>query len=393
VDPALVGDVRPGRPATPWAELVKPSLVGVAPYDPGESLSELKARHGLSEVWKLNWNEHLAGPLPGVLDAVRAELPNAWMYPEQAYADLRAAVAGWLGVPPELIVPAHGIQALVTMVVAAFLRPGDSVVVPRPTYGLYAQVCAAAGATVVRVPVRADDLRLDLEAALRAADEHRARLVWIADPNNPTGSTVTASEWRAFLDALPAGCVAVVDEAYREYADPGALVRREEEVEAGRPLLLLRTFSKIFGLAGLRLGYAVASEELASYLNVVQEPFNVNRAALAAGKASVARPELIERRRVETAAEREVLADALRRAGAEPLPSQANFVLARLPVEDDVAVAEALLCRGLLIRPGSEFGLGGYARITVGPEEVMRRVGAELASFRAGAGTGEPGGR
>lgn len=376
MDPAGVTSV-----GAPWERLVKPSLVGVEPYDPGESLSELKARYGLDEVWQLNWNEHLDGPLPGVVDAVAAELANAWKYPEQAYADLRDAIGAWLGVAPGQIVPSHGVQALVTTVVAAFLRPGDIVVVPRPTYGLYAQVCTAAGAEVVRVPVRKDDLRVDLDAAARAAADHRARLVWVADPNNPTGSIVTRPEWEAFLDALPDGCVAVVDEAYREYVDPAELIRREDDVAAGRPILLLRTFSKIFGLAGLRLGYAVASEDLASYLNVVQEPFNVNRAALAAGTASLARPELVVERRIETASARAVLSQALVKAGCEPMPSEANFVLARLGVADDVALAEALLRRGLLIRPGSEFGLAGYARITTGPEAVMRRVGAEVVAY------------
>ena len=218
---------------TDWSALVKPSLVGVLPYDPGESVSQLRARYGLDRVWKLNWNEDLFGPLDGVLDAAAAELANTWMYPEQTYADLRRAVAGWLGVSSRQVVPAHGIQALVGMVVATFVTTGQSVVIPAPTYGLYSQVCAAAGANVVRVPVR-DDLGIDLEAVARAAEESRARLVWIADPNNPTGAVVTRAEWRAFLDALPPGCVAVVDEAYREYVDPAVLVARETDV-ARRP--------------------------------------------------------------------------------------------------------------------------------------------------------------
>jgi histidinol-phosphate aminotransferase len=365
---------------TDWSRLVKPSLLGLQPYDPGESLSALKERYGLDEVWKLNWNEHLFGPIPGVAEAVERELPNAWMYPEQAYADLREAIGGWLGVSPLQVVPAHGIQALVAIVAAAFVRPGACVVIPQPTYGLYEQVCAAAGAQVFRVPVQ-DDLRVDLEAMSEAARHTGARIVWLADPNNPTGAVVTAADWEAFLGEIPDGCLAVVDEAYREYVAPERLVRRERDVEAGRPVLLLRTFSKVFGLAGLRLGYAVAAEQLAGYLNVVQEPFNVNRAALAAGRASVERLELIEARRREVAEARGVLASALARAGARPYPSEANFVLARLEA-DDVEVAEALLRRGLLIRAGSEFGLHGYARITVGPEEVMERVGEELAGAR-----------
>jgi histidinol-phosphate aminotransferase len=363
-----------------WASLVKPSLIGVAPYDPGESLSELKARYGLDEIWKLNWNEDLFGPFDGVLEAVEAELPNSWMYPEQAYADFRMAVANWIGSLPERIVPAHGIQALVAIVAAAFIRPGDRVVIPRPTYGLYAQVCAGAGAEVVPVPVR-DDLVVDLEQLAGSARGTAARLVWLADPNNPTGSIVGADEWQEFLDGLPDGCVAIVDEAYREYVAPELLTPRERDVDAGRPLLLLRTFSKIFGLAGLRLGYAVASEELAPFLNVVQEPFNVNRAALAAGRASLRRLELVDGRRAQVAAARERLAQLLAEAGMDPLPSQANFLLVRMGV-DDVAVKDRLLRRGFLIRAGSEFGLPDYARITVGPNGVMERFAKELVDVR-----------
>jgi len=364
---------------TDWSRLVKPSLFGLEPYRPGAGVRELKREHGLGELIKLNWNEDLFGVLPGIAEAIAEELPNVWLYPEQAYADLREAVARWVGTTPDRIVPAHGIQALVSTVAQAFLREGDRVIIPRPTYGLYAQVCAAAGAEVWRVPLR--DLRLDLDAVAAAAREHRAKLVWVCDPNNPTGSLVERGEWERFLGALPDETVAIADEAYREYADPQKLVRREPDVEAGRPVILLRTFSKIFGLAGLRLGYAVADPELAAYLDVIQEPFNVNRAALAAGRACLRQPELVAGRRLQSAAARALLIRLLARAGMRPLDSEANFVLVDVGV-DDVALAAALVRRGLLIRPGSEFGLEGYVRITVGPPELMERVAAELADSR-----------
>jgi histidinol-phosphate aminotransferase len=364
---------------TSWERLVKPSLVGVDPYDPGESLSELKQRYGLDELVKLNWNEGLFGPMPGALEAAAAELEHAWMYPEQAYGELRGGVAEWLGVRPEQVVPAHGIQALVTMLAAAFVTPGTPVVVPAPTYGLYAQVLAAAGAQVRRVPLAG--YRLDLEGLAAAAHETGARLAVVVDPNNPTGAHVHVDEWQAFLDALPVGCVAVVDEAYAEYVEPAQRIERTRDIEAGRRVIVLRTFSKIFGLAGLRLGYALAPEALVSYLDVVQEPFNVNRTALAAGVASL-RPDVIEQRRLETVAARELLARLLTEGGVRHAPSQANFLLVEGGV-DDVALAEALLRRGLLIRAGSEFGLPGTVRITVAPAPVMERVAAELVAARA----------
>ncbi|HEX2505940.1 MAG TPA: histidinol-phosphate transaminase [Gaiellaceae bacterium] len=369
--------------AAGWADLVKPSLLGLDPYRPGESVQELRERHGLEEVVKLNWNEGLFGPFPGVLEAAAAELENAWMYPERAYNDLREAVAGWLELPPERIVPGHGIQSLVTTLAAAAVLPGDDVVLPRPTYGLYAQVLAAAGARLELVPVRGDDLALDLDRMAAAARRARAKLVVVCDPNNPTGLQLTRAEWDEFVSALPEGCIAVVDEAYVEYVDPAARLGRERDASDGRPVILLRTFSKIFGLAGLRLGYAIVHEELEPYLDVVQEPFNVNRVALAAGKASLARADLVEERRRQAVEARELLASRLAELGARVVPSQANFVLAEVPV-DDAVLADRLAARGFLIRPGSEFGLPGYIRVTAAPIPVVERFAAVLADELGG---------
>jgi histidinol-phosphate aminotransferase len=356
---------------TDWGALVRPSLHGLDPYRPGPSLAELKKRYGLAEVAKLNWNEGLQGPFPGVRQAVTDELERAWMYPEHAYTDFREAVAAWLGTRSELIIPGHGIQALIATVAHTFLADGDAVVVPTPTYGLYAQVSAAAGASVEHVPGK--DHRHDLEALAAAAQRVGARLVWLCDPNNPTGSLVARDEWETLLDALPERCAVVVDEAYVDYVHPERRLRREADVEAGRPVLVLRTFSKIFGLAGLRLGYALAHEELAPYLDVVQEPFNVNRAALAAGCASLRHPNVIEERRRENEETREVLAELLRQHGAEPFPSEANFLLVRVG-GDDVALAQGLLRRGLLVRPGQDFGMPGYIRVTIGPVALMEQL-------------------
>jgi histidinol-phosphate aminotransferase len=360
-----------------WADLVKPSLHGLEPYRPGESVAALRERHGLDEVVKLNWNEGLFGPLPGVLEAAAAELDNAWMYPERAYSDLRDALAGWLDLPPERIVPGHGIQSLVTTLAAAAILPGDHVVLPRPTYGLYAQVLAAAGAKLERIPVR-DDLGLDLERMAEAARRTGAKLAVVCDPNNPTGLLLPRGEWDAFLDALPDGCVTVVDEAYVEYVDPALRLEREHEVAGSRPVIVLRTFSKIFGLAGLRLGYAIVHDELEPYLDVVQEPFNVNRVALAAGQASLARADLVEDRRREAVEARELLARRLTELGGRVVPSHTNFVLAEIP-GDDAALADRLAARGFLVRPGSEFELAGYIRVTAAPIPVIERFAAVLA--------------
>lgn len=335
---------------------------------------------------KLNWNEDLFGLLPGVKEAIIEELPRANLYPEQAYSDFRNLVADRTGADPAMVLPAHGIQALVFATVAAFVSPGDRVVIPQPTYGLYRQACEAAGAQVVRVPTRA--YRLDLEQILSAAKG--AKLVFVCDPNNPTGDALSPTEWATFLDDLPEGCLAVVDEAYADFMAAEVRPHRIADVAAGRPVVIFRTFSKLFGIAGLRLGYAVAHPDLIPALNAVQEPFNVNRLALAAGTACLADLLAIENRRREVVAAREIFAAALWEMEIPSWPSAANFVLAE-PGGDDPDWYEGLLRRGFLVRRGSGFGLPGHLRITIGPEKLMtslapaiRDVGKELGKEGSG---------
>jgi histidinol-phosphate aminotransferase len=361
---------------TSWIEILRHGVLDVGPYSPGISGAEIKARYGIDEVVRLNWNENLHGALPGVLEETAAELAASWTYPEDAYEDFRGAVAAWAGAEPEQVIPGHGIQALTLAVVSAFIEPGDPVVIPRPTYGLYAQACGVAGAAIHRVDC-GRSLALELGAIASAAREHRAKLVWICDPNNPSGMRLAPEAWREFLASLPERCVAVVDEAYRDYIDPGLRIDRLADVRAGRSVVILRTFSKIFGLAGLRLGYALVHESLAPFVNAVHEPFNVNRAALAAGRASLRRTELLPERREEVRRARLRLTEPLEAAGIRCLPSDANFVLLELGA-DDLEVAGALARDGLLVRAGSEFGLPGYVRITTGPEELMDTVAERL---------------
>jgi histidinol-phosphate aminotransferase len=365
--------------STSFDSLVRRSVLGVGPYVPGISAAEIKARVGRDDVIRLNWNENLFGPLPGVLDDVAAELPSVWAYPEEAYDELRQAVAAWAGADPGQVVPGHGIQGLTLGLVSAFIDVGDRVIIPRPTYGLYAQACAVAGAEVVGVD-NAPSLALDLPAIAAAAREHHAKLAWVCDPNNPTGLRLEQAEWDAFLDALPPGCIAIADEAYRDYIDPEQRVDRLADIRAGRPVIVLRTFSKVFGLAGLRLGYMIVDASLALLIDSVLEPFNVNRAALSAGLASLRRTELLPARREQVRRARARLSAALDNSQVRALPSDANFVLLELG-DDDLRVGDALAREGMLVRPGSEFGLAGFARVTTGEEALMETVGTRIAAI------------
>jgi histidinol-phosphate aminotransferase len=364
---------------TDWNSLTVLPPPQLDPFDIG-GVAEIKRRHGLDEVVKLHWNENLFGPLPGVVDAVHDELRNMSMYPEEAYEGFRTDVAEAIGTTRNRIIPGHGTQSLIGTVATTLIRAGDGVVVPEPTYYLYEKACATRGATVHRVPMR--DLRVDVDALIETARRTKAKILWLCDPNNPTGGILDEPEWMSLLDELPADCVAVVDEAYADYVPPDRRVPRVSAVEDGRCVVLLRSFSKFFGLAGLRLGYAVVDEELASYLALVEEPYNVNCAALAAGRACLRAGAAVDERRSEVSAARDALAQGLRDAAAEPLPSVANFVLARVDVPD-TALADGLAKRGILIRPGSDLGLPGCVRITVGPLPLMARVTAELRDVRA----------
>lgn len=363
--------------------LLRRSVIGAGPYVPGAGARELKARTGRTDLIRLNWNENLLGPLDGVLEAVAASLPGAvWAYPEEAYEEFRLAVAGWAGADPAQVIPGHGIQALTLSLAVAFVEPGDRVVIPRPTYGLYASVCAVAGAEVIRVDADPDTLSFDLATLARTAREVSAKLVFVCDPNNPTGLRVGRGDWDAFVRSLPDRCLAVADEAYADYIEPSDRIDRLADIDAGRPVVVLRTFSKIFGLAGLRLGYLLVPESLAPHLHAVQEPFNVNCAALAAGLASLERVRALPARRQQAVSARARLVAPLASAGIRTLESHASFVLVEVG-GDDVAVCEALAHQGFLIRAGSEFGLPGFVRVTIADEPLMDEVGGRLLAALA----------
>ena len=341
---------------TDWNSIVRGSLIGLEPYRPGASLDELKETYGLDEIVKLNWNEGLEGPFPGVEEEVVAELERAWIYPAEAYSDLRESVAAWLGTSPERIVPSHGIQALIATVAHAFLDPGDSVVLTSPTYGLYATTCAGAGAEIVEVPSR--DLRHDVDALAAAARETRQTGLALR-PEQPDGRPGRARRVGAALGRAP--------RALR-----GASTRPTSN-----------TSTRACASTGSRCGGGSADR---GHANVFQDlrprgpaprlrdrrraargaprrrpgAFNVNRAALAAGRASLRRTELVEGRRLANVQGRERLAERLREAGATPYPSQANFLLVDVGV-DDLALTEGLARRGFLVRAGSEFGLAGFS--------------------------------
>lgn len=360
-------------------DLVRPPLRGALPYVAGRSPSQVRALYGLDELLQLGLNEDFRGPLPGVREAAARALDEAGRYPDEGYRELRSAIAAHCEVDERLLVLGHGIQALVRVIADSVLAEDDVVVVGAPSYGLYATVASTFGARVVRVPTR--DHVLDLEQMAAVARREQARLVVVCDPNNPTSATVSEAAWHALVEGVPDGCLIVADEAYVDYVAPELRIDRIADVEAGRPVVILRTFSKAYGLAGLRLGYAIAAAPLAVAFDAVQEPFNVNVVALAAGIESLRRSgELVARRR-ETDEARTALVVALAEHGIATVPSSASFVLAEIG-GDSAAFAETLASQGVLVRPGSDFGMDGYVRISLAEPATMRRVAALVAGAR-----------
>ncbi len=380
------GAARAGGRVTDWNALARPSLQGLVRYDPGPSRDALKARLGLDELEPLNWNEDRFEPPRRVLEAAAAEVFNAALYPERLFADFRDGLARWLELPPECITPAHGAQAVIAAITQVFVGPGTPVIAPNLTYGLYASVAAAADGSVTRVPP--DGLALDLPAIAAAATAQRARLVWICDPNNPTGTLDRAHgvervpreparrlhrRRRRGLHGLRRSRAARRPAARRARRPPGdrrALVL--EDLRSRRPSPRLRHL-------GPR-GRAPARPRAGA---VQRQSRGARRGHRGGGGA---------RRSSSCGADRSLPARALltaelEAAGIAVHPSQSNFVLVELG-RDDGAVCDELMRRGILVRGGSEFGLPGLARVTVGPDALMRRTAAELIGILQATETG-----
>jgi len=342
----------------------------IQPYVPGRPIDEVARELGLAGVIKLASNENPLGPSPKAMEAAREALTEVNRYPDGSAFHLTRALADHLGVAPAQICLGNGSNELLDLVARTYWRPGDTALTSENSFVVYRLAMAVLGGACRTVPMV--DGAFDLDA-LGAAVDPTTRLLFIANPNNPTGTAVTATALRRLLDRLPDSCLCCLDEAYFEYRDRDAdPVDGVALLKEGYPIALFRTFSKAYGLAGLRIGYMVASEAIAGDLNRVREPFNTNAVAQAAALAALADPDHVARVVALNASERARLVDGLRALGLDPPPSQANFVYCNLgrlaqPVYD------AMLHAGVIIRPMGPTAI----RITVGlPEENDRCLAA-----------------
>lgn len=336
-------------------------------------MRQLQAELGLKRIVKLASNEGPFGPLPAAVAAFQASTAELNRYPDGGGVRLRDELARRFEVPADQIVLGNGADELIRFAALATLDPGDRGVYPWPSFQSYPTAVAAAAGDSTAVPLR--DRTMDLDALLAACAG--AKLVYLANPNNPTGTLVGHDDIRRFVGELPPDVLCVLDEAYAEYAEdePAGveLVREGHE-----RLCILRTFSKVYGLAALRVGYAIAAPQIADALNRVRPIFNVNQPAQEAALASLHETEAVRRRIIHTRAGRDQLYETLATAGLDPIRSHANFVYADVPGGDGDGLADQLLRAGFIVRALRSFGAPQAIRVTVGTDEEMRLFAAAV---------------
>lgn len=330
-------------------------------------------------TYRLCYNEGAFGPSPKALEAIMATLPETHRYPDMVYTNLRKAIAQKYNLDEHRIIAGAGSDELISVLVNGYLKQGDEVIISRYAFSMYEVAARLVGAKPIMVDEQ--DLQMDLQAMLKAVTP-KTRMVFIANPNNPTGSWLTRHEIALFLRDLPENIMFVYDAAYADYVeDPDYSDGFEWVAEEGR-VVVLRTFSKIHGLGGMRVGYAYAPHKIAACMNLVRKPFNVSRAGEAAAIASLNDDEFINRSRAHNFIWREKLFNKLQLLGAKPYPSKANFVLARFASpEQSVALFNHLKANSILVRSMAGYGLIDCLRFTVGQEHEMLALFAALKSF------------
>lgn len=360
-----------------YAELANPGILEQPVYEPGKPIESVAREYGLDPgfVAKLASNENPFGPSPKGVEAGKAAMEQAHLYPDGGCHDLREAISGARGIPADSILVGNGSNEIIELLGHAFLRPGVEAVMGSQAFIVYKLVTQLFGATPVEVPMRgfAHDLK-----SMRAAVTEKTRLLFVASPNNPTGGANSESELIELAESLPEQVIFCFDEAYAEYLEQAPDLRRQ--IEAGRKIIGMRTFSKIYGLGGLRLGYAYGAPDLIALLQRVRQPFNANSVAQAAATAALADHDFIEMCRRENARGREFLCKGLGELGIETFGGSANFVLSR--VGDGMKVFHQLQQRGIIVRPLAPYGMPEYVRITIGrPGENERLLEAMSGLF------------
>jgi histidinol-phosphate aminotransferase len=376
----VLSDTRPAYDEAWFASRATAGVQRLKAYDPGHDLVALRARFGGFALVELGSNENPYGPSPAARGAILDELHALHRYPDPRGGVLKQALASKHGVAIECIVLGNGSHELLMQLAQVFAGPGDEVVFSQYGFAVFALATQAAGATACVVTALGVDHEMplghDLDAIAQAITP-ATKLVYLANPNNPTGTWFTCERFARFMAQVPAEVIVVMDEAYAEMADAAAGTDARPLLARHGNLVITRTFSKSYGLAGLRVGYALAAPGLVAVMERVRESFNVNGPALAACAAALGDEAHLAWSCERNAEQREALSTALHARGLRVLPSQTNFVLVELG-ERTAAIEAALLERGVVLRPMRGYGLPPYSRVTVGTRDENRKLLATL---------------
>lgn len=348
----------------------------IKPYVPGKPVEEVERELGLKNVIKMASNENPLGPSLRAVETMRSNLKKMHIYPDGNCYYLKEALAAKLDLKTDQLIFGNGSDEILSFLTLDYINQGDEAVMVKPSFSEYDFAMRLMGGAPRQVPLGGPDFSYDFEAILEAVNE-KTRLVFICSPNNPTGSIVKKKDLDSFIERLPDNVLLVLDQAYIEYVDNEDHPTGLDYVEQGMPVILLRTFSKLYGMAGLRIGYGIAPAEIISELNRVREPFNVNAMAQAAALAALDDYYHLERSRKLVGESRKQFVEGLSEMGLKPVPDQANFCFIDLKV-DSREVFKAMLQKGVIVRTGDIFGFPTYIRVTYGTEEQNKRFLAAL---------------
>lgn len=344
-------------------------LEPIVPYVPGKPIEEVERELGISNIIKMASNENPLGPSPKVMEAIKEYLPKLGLYPDGSAYYLKEALAAHLGVAEKNIICGNGGDELITLTGRAYLNPGDEIIFSHPTFFAYEFTARIMDATPVPTPAK--DFHHDLPSMLGAISD-RTKIIYICNPNNPTGTMLTHRELEEFIKQVPERVLVVMDEAYYEYVTAPEYVRSIDFLKEGYNVFILRTFSKVYGLAGLRVGYGMANEEIIADIDTVREPFNVNAVGQVAARAALKDQDHVKAVRDANNRGRDFLAKEFKRMGLSYVPTQTNFVFVEAGV-DAKALFQRLLQKGIIVRTGDIFGYPRHLRVSFGTEEQNRR--------------------
>jgi len=363
---------------------VAPNIEKLVPYPPGKPLEELEREYGISGSIKLASNENAWGPSPKAVAAIREALDDLHRYPDGSCYYLSRSLSKKTGMQPEEIIFGNGSNEIIGLLVAAFVQPGEEVITSHPTFLMYQKFVQIQGGT--NKVVELQEMQHDLEG-IRAAVTDKTRLIFLDIPNNPTGTVVDKETFDSFLKQLPEHVIVALDEAYVDFVDPEVRIDAQSYIKQQKPVVALRTFSKAYGLSGLRLGYGLMPAEIANYLDRVRQPFNVNSLAQIGGIAALEDEEYYQLTLQRTRQGIAWLSREVARLGCRPLPTHTNFFLIDVG-GDGKKLYEHMLHKGVIVRPMQAYGYPSFIRITVGRESENLRFVAALAESLQDLGYG-----